>query len=260
MLLTLDGNLAPSWLSGKSVTPLTAGERLGAILADRVMAGCRSTGATHLRYAPLGADPIVTTSAIPADVTTRPSTLLWTPDHQGALLFPAPGHVLLAGTKPFMTAAVPEGTDAARARFTRYACKQAARHPELLAVAATYVPTHHAWSDAAEVPPDTATAHHLNLLREFSNGTLPAPTFAYAWWQTRRTAKSNGERVRGPLEELFNHVFLLLEDYEVAPELAEPTDLTAPELQAAVTEAYRDTQAPALIPSEGAASAAPGQG
>ncbi|MFI9393009.1 hypothetical protein ACIG53_19205 [Streptomyces bauhiniae] len=222
------------------MAPLAVGERLGAALADRVTAGCRSTGATHLRYAPLGVDPLVTTRVIPADAATRPSTLLWTPDHQGALLFPAPGYVLLAGTKPFMTAAVPEGTDAARARFTRYARKQTARHPELLAVAATYVPTHHAWSDAAEVPPDTATAHHLDLLREFSNGTLPAPAFAHAWWQTRRTAQSNGERIRGPLQELFDHVFLLLEDYEVAPELAEPTDLTTTELRAAVIEAYRN--------------------
>ncbi|MFG3198020.1 hypothetical protein ACGFYT_17965 [Streptomyces sp. NPDC048208] len=212
VLLTPDGDLAPAWLSGKSVTPLPVGERLGAVLADRVTAGCRSTGATHLRYAPLGADPVVTTRAIPADAATHPSTLLWTPDHQGALLFPAPGHVLLAGTKPFMTAAVPEGTDEARARFTRYARKQAARHPELLTAAATYAPTHRAWSNAAEVPPDTATAHHLHLLREFTNGTLLAPAFAHAWWQTRRTAQSNGERARGPLEELFTHVFLLLED------------------------------------------------
>ncbi|MEU6386665.1 hypothetical protein ABZ847_24285 [Streptomyces bauhiniae] len=137
-----------------------------------------------------------------------------------------------------MTAAVPEGIDAARARFTRYARRQAAQHPELLAVAAAYAPTHHAWSHPAEVPTDTATAHHLHLLREFTNGTLPAPTFAHDWWQTRRTAQSNGERVGGPLRDLLDHVFRLLEDYEVAPDLAEPTDLTATELRAAVTEAY----------------------
>lgn len=161
VLLTPDGEMAPAWLSGKPVTPLAAGDRLGAIPADRVTAGCRSTGATHLRYAPLGADPVVTTRAIPADAATGPSTLLWTPAHQGALLFPAPGYVLLAGTDPFMTAAVPEGTDAARARFTRYARKQAARHPELLAVAATYAPTHPIWALPADVPPNTTTAHHL---------------------------------------------------------------------------------------------------
>ncbi|MER7308670.1 colicin immunity domain-containing protein [Streptomyces griseoluteus] len=182
----------------------------------------------------------MTTRAIPADAATRPPTLLWTPDRHAALLFPVPGHVLLAGTKPFMTAAVPEGIDAARARFTRYARRQAARHPDLLAVAAAYAPTHHAWSHPAEVPPDTATAHHLHLLEEFTHGTLPAPAFAHAWWQTRRTTESNGERIRGPLEELFDRVFLLLEDYEVDPELAEPTDLTATELQAAVSEAYRN--------------------
>ncbi|MGA5729556.1 hypothetical protein ACPCI1_13010 [Streptomyces seoulensis] len=242
ILLTPDGNLAPAWLSGRLVTPLAAGDRLGAIVADRVTAGCRSTGATHLRYTPLGVDPVVTTHGVPADVATRPPTLLWTPDHQAALLFPSPGHTLLAGTELFMTAAVPEGIDEARARFTRYARKQAARHPELLVVAAAYAPTHHAWSHPAEVPPNTATAHHLHLLREFTDGTLTAPTFAHTWWQTRRTAQSNGERVRGPLGELLDHVFLLLEDYEVAPELAEPTDLTATELRAAVTEAYQNGQ------------------
>lgn len=132
-----------------------------------------------------------------------------------ALLSLAPGHVLLSGTKPFMTAVFPEGTDAARARFTRHARRQAARHPDLRAVAAAYAP-HHAWSHPADVPPDTATAHHLDLLREFSHGALPAPAFAQAC-----------------------HVFLLLEDYEVAADLAEPTHLTATELQAAVTAAYR---------------------
>ncbi|MFE0348644.1 hypothetical protein [Streptomyces griseoluteus] len=82
------------------MTPLAVGGRLGAILADRVTAGRRSTGATHLRYASLGMDPVVTTRAIPADASTRPQALLWTPDRRGALLFPAPGHVLLAGTRP----------------------------------------------------------------------------------------------------------------------------------------------------------------
>ncbi|MFD8296594.1 hypothetical protein ACFV13_10275 [Streptomyces bauhiniae] len=224
------------------MTPIPVGERLDATQARRLAAGCEAIGTTHLRHAALGTGATaITTRNLPADASVRPPTLLWTPDHQAALLFPSPGHALLAGSTPFMAAAVPEGIDAARARFTRYARKQAARHPELLAVAATYAPAHHAWSDAVEVPPNTATAHHLHLLQEFTNGTLPAPAFAHAWWQTRRTAQSNGERVRGPLEELFTHVFLLLEDYELDPELAEPTDLTATELQAAVTEVYRDS-------------------
>ncbi|MFG3047281.1 hypothetical protein ACGFZR_20415 [Streptomyces sp. NPDC048241] len=236
VLLTPDGDLAPAWLSGKSVTPLAVGDRLGATLADRVTAGCRSTGATHLRYAPLGVDPVVTTRAVPADAATRPPTLLWTPDGQGVLLFPSSGHALLAGTRPFMAAAVPEGTDEARARFTRYARRQSARHPELPAVAAEYTPAHHAWSHRAEVTPNTATAQHLHLLEEFTDGTLPAHAFARTWWQTRRTAQSNGERIRGPLEELFDRVLALLEDYEVEPRLAEPDDLSEAELRTAIAE------------------------
>ncbi|MFJ3663208.1 hypothetical protein ACIPPM_22395 [Streptomyces sp. NPDC090119] len=248
-LLTPDGNLAPSWLSGKSVTPLAVGERLGEILADRVTAGCRSTGATHLRYASLGAGaPVVTTRAVPADAATRPPTLLWTPDRQGALLFPAPGHALLAGTRPFMTAAVPEGTDEARARFTRYARRQSARHPELLTPAAEYAPAHHAWAHPEDVTPNTTTAQHLYLLQEFTEGTLPAPAFARAWWQTRRTAQANGERVRGPLEELLDRVFMLLEDYEVEPHLAEPGDLSDVELRRAIAELWQQRGGPGPPP------------
>jgi hypothetical protein len=43
------------------------------------------------------------------------------------------------------------------------------------------------------------------------------------------------ERLRGPLEELFGRVFMILEDYAIAPELAEPGDLSDTELRAAVT-------------------------
>ncbi|MEU4110410.1 hypothetical protein [Streptomyces sp. NPDC027717] len=240
VLLTPDGNLAPAWLKGKSVTPLHVGERLDATQAARLTAGARAIGATHLLYASLGEeDPAVTTRETPADAATLPHTFIWTPDRQGAVLFPAPGYALLAGTEPFMATAVPEGTDEARARFTRYARKRAAIRPELLAVAAKYSPAHTAWSHPADVAPNTAAGHQLQLLRDFTNGTVPATDFAHIWWQARRASRSNGERLRGPLAELFDRVFMLLEDYEVDPQLAEPTDLSATELHAAVTEAYR---------------------
>lgn len=240
VLLTPDGNLAPAWVKGKSVTPLPVGERLEATQAARLTAGARAIGAADLLYAPLGEDdPAVTTREATADAATRHPVLIWTPDRQGAVLFPAPGYALLAGTEPFMAAAVPEGIDEARARFTRYARKQATHHPELRAVAAKYTPTHAAWSHSADVAPNTAAAHQLRLLRDFTNGTVSAPDFAHTWWQARRTSQANGERLRGPLADLFDRVLMLLEDYEVDPQLAEPTDLSATELHAAVTEAYR---------------------
>lgn len=128
----------------------------------------------------------------PADAATRPHTFIWTPDRQGAVLFPAPGYALLAGTEPFMATAVPEGTDEARARFTRYARKRAAVRPELLAVAVTYSPAHTAWSHPADVAPNTAACHQLELLRDFTNGAVPATDFAHTWWQARRASRSNG--------------------------------------------------------------------
>ncbi|MEV8043936.1 hypothetical protein ACF06D_18100 [Streptomyces griseoluteus] len=76
VLLTPDGNLSPAWLSGKPVSPLGVGDRLDATVADRVTAGCRATGATHLRCAPLGVHPVVPTRTIPADAATRSPTLL----------------------------------------------------------------------------------------------------------------------------------------------------------------------------------------
>ncbi|MFG2814365.1 hypothetical protein [Streptomyces sp. NPDC048410] len=105
-----------------------------------------------------------------------------------------------------------------------------------------------AWSRPEDVPPNTATAQHLDLLQEFTDGPLPAPTFARTWWQTRRTAQSNGERIRGPLEELFDRVFMLLEDYEVEPHLAEPGDLSDPELRTAVTELWNQLGGPGPPP------------
>ncbi|MGV9785856.1 hypothetical protein [Streptomyces sp. NPDC003435] len=109
-------------------------------------------------------------------------------------------------------------------------------------------PAHRAWSHPEDVPPNTATAQHLHQLQEFTDGTLPGFTFARTWLQTRRTAQSNGERIRGPLEELFGRVFMLLEDYEVEPHLAEPGDLSAVELRTAVTELWHQLGGPGPPP------------
>ena len=194
VLLTPDGNLAPAWVKGKSVTPLPVGERLDATQAARLTAGARAIGAADLLYAPLGEDdPAVTTREATADAAARPPVLIWTPDRQGAVLFPAPGYALLAGTEPFMAAAVPEGIDEARARFTRYARKRAAIRPELLAVAAKYSPAHTAWSRPADVAPNTAAATNCSYC-----GTSPtAPS-------QQQTSPTSGGRPAEPPDRTAN--------------------------------------------------------
>ncbi|MEW2158618.1 hypothetical protein AB0950_25580 [Streptomyces sp. NPDC007189] len=167
----------------------------------------------------------------------RPPSLLWAPDQQGAVLFPEPGYALVAGVVSFMSAAVGEGVDTARARFARHARALADRCPSLAAVAAAHPPAHRAWSHPAEIDPHSAAARRLELLDAFTQGACSAPDFACGWWKERRASQANGERLRGPLEDLFNRVFTILEDYSVAPELAEPGDLSDTELRAAVTEA-----------------------
>ncbi|KOV90254.1 hypothetical protein [Streptomyces sp. NRRL B-3648] len=240
--LTDDASFFPSWLHGKAVTPVPVGGWMDAALARRVTAGCRAVGASHIFRADLktgrrGVDtirlPLGTEGA-----QGRPPSLWWTPDGQGAVLFPESGYALVAGTAPFMTAAVGEGVDTARARFTRYARTLDVRQPSLTVVAAAYPPIRRAWSRPAEVDPNSSVARQLKVLDAFTQGSCLAPDFARGWWEARRAAQANGERIQGALEDLFDEVFMILEDYSVDPDLAEPRDLSDAELRAAVQEVW----------------------
>jgi hypothetical protein len=104
-----------------------------------------------------------------------------------------------------------------------------------LNVGVRFEPAHRAWSHPAEVDPHSAAARQLALLYAFVQGSCSAPHFARGWGEERRSSQANGERLRGPLEELFDRVFMILEDYAIAPELAEPGDLSDSQLRAAVT-------------------------
>ncbi|MFF7967466.1 colicin immunity domain-containing protein [Streptomyces sp. NPDC007903] len=157
---------------------------------------------------------------------------------EGAILFPASGYALAAGTAPFMASAVGEGIDEARTRFARYVRTRADRDPVLNSVAAAHASTQRAWSKPADVEHDSAAARQLELLDQFIEGDLDARSFAQGWWEARRASQADGERIRGPLEEVFDQVFMLLEDYAVEPDLAEPGDLSDTELRAAVTELW----------------------
>lgn len=243
-VLGSDGAFAPSWLRDRSVTPVPAGARLDAALARRIAAGCRAVGApyvlaTNLADVPgaiAGTTSRLSTHAEGTDI--HPPFLLRTPDLQGAVLFPRSGYALIAGTAAFMAAAVGEGADTARARFGRYARALSDRHPSLSVVAAAYGPEHRAWSHPDDIDPASAAARQVALLDAFTDGTCDAPDFAHGWWEARRASQANGERIQGALGVLFDQVFMILEDYAVDPELAEPGDLDDAGLKAAVCAAW----------------------
>ncbi|MFF7283996.1 colicin immunity domain-containing protein [Streptomyces griseorubiginosus] len=71
---------------------------------------------------------------------------------------------------------------------------------------------------------------------EFVDGARSAGEFAQGWWDARRTSQQNGERIKAPLADLFDRVFMILEDYAADPDLREPGDLTDEELHAAIQE------------------------
>ena len=244
VVLGTDGAFSSAWLQEKSVAPVPVGPRIDAALARRIAAGCRAVATSHLLGTSLADTPGATTGTRfelsgHGDCTgVRVPFLLTTPDLQGAVLLPQEGYALIAGTAAFMAAAVGEGTDTARARFGRYVRALPEPHPSLSTVAATYPPERRAWSRPGDVDPASAAARQLELLNAFTDGTCSAPDFAHGWWEARRTSQADGERVQGALEALFDQVFMILEDYSVDPDLAEPGDLDDDELRTAVRGAW----------------------
>lgn len=239
-VLDTDGSFTSTWLRDKSVVPVPAGAQIDSALARRIRAGYRAVGASHVLGTSL-TDALGTTYALPgsgewADI--HPPVLLRTPDLQGAALFPESGYALIAGTAAFMAAAVSEGLDTARARFARYARALSERHPSLLTVAAAHQPEYRAWSHLDDIDPTSAAARLVALLHAFTDGTCSAPDFAHGWWKTQRVFQANGERAQGALADLFDRVFMILEDYSVDPDLAEPGDLDDAELQTSVRTAW----------------------
>ncbi|MGW0206555.1 hypothetical protein ACWDZ8_12300 [Streptomyces sp. NPDC003233] len=244
-ILTPEGSFSPSWLRGKTVAPVPTGSRMDAALIRRIASGCRAVGVRHVfwvllenRTAVTGDETVSRLSVDLGHADVPPPSLIYTPDLQGAVLFPEAGYALVGGTDKFMASAVGEGTDAARARFRRYAGSLERRHPGLVTVADSYPARQRAWSHPSDVTPGSSAARQLNLLDQLADGTCTAPEFAHAWWEARRASQMNGERIQGPLADLFDHIFMLLEDYEVEPELREPGDLSAAELSAAVRDVW----------------------
>ncbi|MER5478959.1 hypothetical protein ABT026_18610 [Streptomyces sp. NPDC002734] len=247
-MLGPDGAFSQAWLSGRPVVPVPVGAEVDAALAGRIAAGCRALGAAHVLCIDLS-DPsggstgtnVSRPSTLPVGeewTGVRPPSLLVTPDARGAVLFPEAGHALVAGDAAFISAAFGEGVDAARALFGRYAEAVSGSHPGLPAVAAAHPLRNRAWSRPEDVTPDSAAARLLTLLDAFTNGSCTAPEFARGWWENQRASQANGERIREPLADLFDQVFLTLEDYAIEPELAEPGDLDDAQLREAVIRTW----------------------
>ncbi|MDV5146880.1 colicin immunity domain-containing protein [Streptomyces sp. SBC-4] len=247
-LLGPDGGFAQAWLSGKSVAPVPAGTRLDAVLIRRIEAGCRAVGTQDILDAQPAAGAHDRSAAVPRKPTkadlagTAPPAILYTPDLQGAVLFPEPGYTLIAGSEAFLAGAVSEGIDAARARFGRYARAMKTRWPHLQGIATAHPPTHRAGSHPSDVTPGTASARLMSLLGTFAQGTCTAPEFADGWWEARRAAHSQGERASEDLADLLDRVFTLLEDYTPDPALREPGDLTESELRERIHSLVRNTE------------------
>jgi hypothetical protein len=232
-----------TWLQGKSVAPVPVGQHIDAALTRRIASGCRAVGATHILWESLAAAANIATcnalKKIPIDSGHEeiiPPSVICIPGGEGAVLYREASYALIAGNGRFMTTAVGEGVDMARARFARYAHAVSSRHPTLTAVARAYPPTHTAWSPPADIAPDSGAARQLALLDQFADGVWSSPDFAHDWWDARRTSQANGERLKAPLADLFDRVFMILEDYAADPDFREPGDLTDEELYAAIRE------------------------
>ncbi|MGW1928846.1 colicin immunity domain-containing protein [Streptomyces sp. NPDC001919] len=247
-MLGPDGGFTEAWLVGKSVAPFPAGSRLDAAVMRRIEAGCRAVGTSYMLDTSAAALAHDTSGTQQSSRTAEaglaalsPPAALYTPDLQGAVLFPEPGYVLIAGTGAFLTGAVSEGVDTARARFGRYARAMNKRWPHLQQIATSYPPAHRAWSRPEDVAPGTATGRLMSLLSAFARGSCTAAVFASGWWEARRAAESQGERTSGDVAELLDRVFMVLEDYTADPALREPGDLTDSELLEQIRSLVRVT-------------------
>lgn len=79
-------------------------------------------------------------------------------------------------------------------------------------------------------------------MRDLVDGKISAPDFARSWLYARRRSLDAGERTREPSDRILTHVFYLLDDYVIDPELRDPDDMTDDELAAKVREALDELQ------------------
>lgn len=239
------GEYNSAWLAAgpKPIVPVPAGSRVDDALVQRITEGCRTGGADAVLVMAVGSEaasrtwrPVAPDIAASELGGVNPPVLLASSDRQGAILFPRPGYVLVAGTARFLRGAVPEGVDGGRARFARYVRAAAKRWPDLKDISQSFPPRHISWARAREIPAGTDAAQQVNLMRSFTAGSIGGADFARGWLDARRASQNNGERLRDPLLTAFDQIFSLLEDYSIDPALKDPDDLSDQELVDAVRE------------------------
>ncbi|PZT72902.1 hypothetical protein DNK56_06095 [Streptomyces sp. AC1-42W] len=249
-MLSSIGDYNSAWLAvgPKLVVPVPAGSRVDDALVQRIIEGCHTGGADAVLVMAIGSETASRTWRLLApDVAASeldgvtPPLLLASSDRQGAILFPRPGYVLVAGTAGFLKGAVPEGVDGGRARFGRYARAAAKRWPDLKDISQSFPSRHIAWARAREIPAGTSAARQVKLMQAFTVGSISGADFAREWLDARRASQNNGERLRDPLLTAFDQIFSLLEDYSIDPALKDPDDLSDEELTDAVRKVMERT-------------------
>lgn len=251
-LLSSPTEFSDDWLrqGDKRQAPVPSGPGAEESLARRVAAGARTGGADAVLVAapvPMAGPPQTRSfrsdaHSLLAAVRTGTAALLCLPGLSGAVLtVPAEGYALVAGGDEFLSGALPEGVDAACARFLSFARRNASSRPALAAVSARFSEFQRSWRSFGEVPVDSHVGRQLALMRAFSARTVSAEDFARGWLDERRRSLDLHERVHGALSDAVETVFRALEDFSIDPSLGEDDELTPDRLRAVVREALTGT-------------------
>ncbi|WP_208884090.1 colicin immunity domain-containing protein [Streptomyces armeniacus] len=225
---------------------MPANTGVGRELIDRAVSGSKEAAAHGIYLADLApgkADEEIVLTSVSRDVMADATNGINDPcimaasNLEGAILVTQQGYALIAGSADYLSGALAEGVDEARARFRRYASRVGSPLPEIRHVADLYTPRSFAWSSKSAVEPGSSTHEQLRLMQSMASGEITAPEFAQEWQGARRRAMEQGERVTTPLEDALDRVFYAIEDYSFSPELQEPGDLTDEDLLTEVAEA-----------------------
>lgn len=96
---------------------------------------------------------------------------------------------------------------------------------------------HRAWGAPRDVPKDSGVGQQIQHLQSFVNGEEGGPDFARGWLAGRRSSLGAGERLRAPLQRIFDDVFYVLEEYVIDPDLRDDDDMSDDALLAHISSA-----------------------
>ncbi|MEU4491905.1 colicin immunity domain-containing protein [Streptomyces sp. NPDC023998] len=247
-VLATPDSFSASWLAegGKHQAPLLPDQKgIGRRTVERMLRGTREVSAGHILVTGVdgvtGEEPVGQVPPLQDDVLAQvarsgAAVLLVTADFGGALLA-RPEYGLVAGTAPFLRAALPEGFHRACAEFDRYARRVRHEMPSAAAIAERFPAARASWEQAKQVPADSHVGEQLRLMEALVHGEVSGPDFARQWLGARRSSLELGERTRGRLTRALDEVFYALEDYAIDPAQREPGDLTDEGLRERVASA-----------------------